>query len=132
MNGFLGPQGAMTFTLSPDWDVLILEDTDERIAWFKARLPRATYAKTATAAITALNANSYRVVFLDHDLDWMHAADNSIVKGTGKEVAAHLKKIGFTGIVVIHSKNEDGVRVMTRILPSAKVARFGEFDVTVG
>jgi len=130
--GSLAPQGAMTFTLSPDWDILVLEDTDERIAWFKERLPRATFAKTAVAAITALNANSYRVVFLDHDLDWMHAADNSIVKGTGKEVAAHLKKIGFTGIVVIHSKNEDGVKVMTRILPSAKVARFGEFDLTVG
>ena len=61
----------------------------------------------------------------------MHAADNSIVKGTGKVVAAHLKKMGFTGIVIIHSKNEDGVKVMSRILPTAKVARFGEFDLTV-
>ncbi len=89
-------------------------------------------AKTAAAAIAALSANSYGVVFLDHDLSWMHAADNSIVKGTGKEVAAHLKKINFAGIVVIHSKNEDGVKVMARILPGANVARFGEFEVEIG
>ncbi|MHB8216050.1 MAG: hypothetical protein ACYDDS_08215 [Candidatus Sulfotelmatobacter sp.] len=71
------------------------------------------------------------VVFLDHDVHWMHAADNAIVKGTGKEVAMHLSKTGFKGIVVIHSKNEDGARVMLKILPGAKVARFGEFEINL-
>jgi hypothetical protein len=59
----------------------------------------------------------------------MHAADNTIVRGTGKEVAFHLKKVGFPGIVVIHGKNENGVEVMRRILPTATIARFGEFEV---
>jgi hypothetical protein len=37
--------------------------------------------------------------------------------------------MSFKGIVVIHSKNEDGARVMLKILPRAKVARFGEFEI---
>jgi hypothetical protein len=49
----------------------------------------------------------------------------------GKEVALHLKKTGLKGIVVIHSKNEEGARVMLKILPRAKVARFGEFEITI-
>lgn len=120
----------MNFTVQPDWKVLVLEDAPERIVWFKERVPHAVYVATAHDAIQALTQQNFRVVFLDHDLHWMHAADNAIVNGTGKEVALHLKKTGFKGIVVIHSKNEDGARVMLKILPRAKVARFGEFEIT--
>ena len=118
------------YTVQPEWKVLVLEDAPERIAWFKDRVPQAVYVATAEDAIQALMSQDFRVVFLDHDLHWMHAADNAIVKGTGKEVAMHLSKTGFKGIVVIHSKNEDGARVMLKILPGAKVARFGEFEIT--
>ena len=111
---------------------LVLEDAPERIAWFRDRVPDAVYVTTAEDAIKALMSQEFRVVFLDHDLHGMHAAENAIVKGTGKEVAMHLKKTGFKGIVVIHSKNEDGARVMLKILPGAKVARFGEFEITAG
>jgi hypothetical protein len=107
----------------------VLEDAPERIVWFKERVPHAVYVMTAEDAIQALTQQDFRVIFLDHDLHWMHAADNAIVKGTGKEVAMHLKRTGFRGIVVIHSKNEDGARVMLKILPRAKVARFGEFEI---
>jgi len=124
--------GKMTFTVQPDWKVLVLEDAPERIVWFKERVPDAVYVATAHDAIQALTQQDFRVVFLDHDLHWMHAADHTIVKGTGKEVAMHLKKTGFKGIVVIHSKNEDGARVMLKILPGAKVARFGEFEINKG
>jgi dihydrofolate reductase len=40
-----------------------------------------------------------------------HANQRPIVQGTGKQVALHLKKTGFRGIVVIHSKNENGVEL---------------------
>jgi CheY-like chemotaxis protein len=119
------------FTVQPDWKVLVLEDAPERIVWFKERVPDAVYVATAADAIQALTQQDFRVIFLDHDLHWMHAADNAIVKGTGKEVAMHLKKTGFKGIVVIHSKNEDGARVMLKILSRAKVARFGEFEIRI-
>jgi DNA-binding NtrC family response regulator len=121
----------MTFTIDPTWDVLVMDDTDERLRWFKQRMPHCTTVKTADEAIEALKTNQFRVVFLDHDLHWMHA-DNTIVKGTGKEVALHLKKIGFTGIVVIHSKHEEAAAVMAKILPKAKVSPYGGFEVQVG
>lgn len=117
-----------TFTIQPGWSVLVLEDTEERIDWFRERIPHAVYVKTADAAIQALSSQMFRVIFLDHDLHWMHA-DNSLVKGTGKEVARHLKKIDFQGVIVIHSKHEEAAVVMKRILPQAKVARFGEFEI---
>ena len=59
-----------------------------------------------------------------------HAAHNDIVKGTGKEIAIALAKSKFEGIVVIHSKNEAGARVMAKFLPQAKLARFGDFEIT--
>ena len=119
-----------SYTVQPDWKVLVLEDAPERIVWFKERVPDAVYVATAADAIQALTQQDFRVIFLDHDLHWMHAADNAIVKGTGKEVALYLRKTDFKGIVVIHSKNEDGARAMLKILPGAKVARFGEFEIT--
>ena len=120
-----------TFTVQSDWLVLVLEDTAERIAWFRERLPQAVYCTTADAAIEALTSQTFRVVFLDNDLHWMHA-DNTIVKGTGKEVARYLAKTNFPGIVVIHSRHDDAVEVMRRILPRARVARFGEFEIRQG
>jgi hypothetical protein len=120
----------MKFTIAPTWDVLVMDDTDERLRWFRQRIPHAKCVKTADAAIAELSKNQYRVVFLDHDLHWMHA-DNTIVKGTGKEVALHLKKSGFSGIVVIHSKHEEAAAVMSRILPTAKVSPYGDFEIQV-
>jgi hypothetical protein len=40
-----------------------------------------------------------------------------------------LAKSNFEGIVVIHSKNEAGARVMAKHLPQAKLAPFGEFEI---
>jgi len=36
----------------------------------------------------------------------------------------------FEGIVVIHSKNEEGAAAMKKYLPNAKLARFGSFEIT--
>src|ERR1700733_1111940 len=119
-----------TFNVQSDWAVLVLEDTPERIAWFKQRLPQAVYCASADAAIAALKSQQFRAVFLDHDLHWMHA-DNTIVKGTGKEVALHLKKTSFPGVIVIHSKHDEAADVMQTLLPHAKRTRFDEFEIVV-
>ena len=84
------------FHIPTEWPVLVVEDTEDRISWFRQRLPQAVFAKNAEAAFRALDQQEFRVIFLDHDLHWMHA-DNSIFKGTGKEVARFLAKKDFRG-----------------------------------
>jgi hypothetical protein len=116
------------FHIPTDWPVLVVEDTENRISWFRQRVPQATFARTADEAFRALNQSEFKVLFLDHDLHWMHA-DNSIFKGTGKEVARFVAERGFHGIVVIHSKNEEGAAAMLKFLPNAKLARFGSFEI---
>jgi hypothetical protein len=89
----------------------VVEDTEDRISWFRQRLPKAVFAKTAEAAFRALDQQPFKVVFLDHDLHWM-PADNSIFKGTGKEVARFLAAREYQGIVIIHSRHEEGAEAM--------------------
>lgn len=117
------------FHIPPDWPVLVVEDTEDRISWFRKRMPKAVFAKNAEAALRALGQQEFKVVFLDHDLHWMHA-DNSIFKGTGKEVARFLAEKDFQGIVIIHSKHEEGAAVMHKYLSNARIAPFGSFEIT--
>jgi hypothetical protein len=116
------------FHIPTDWPVLVVEDTEDRISWFRKRLPKAVFAKNAEAAFRALAQKEFKVAFLDHDLHWMHA-DNSIFKGTGKEVARFMARRGFQGIVIIHSRHEEGAAVMKRFLPNARLAPFGSFEI---
>ena len=116
------------FHIAPDWPVLVVEDTEDRISWFRQRLPKAFFAKNAEAALGALSRREFKIVFLDHDLHWMHA-DSSIFKGTGKEVAHYMAEQRFQGIVVIHSRNVEGAAAMKKFLPSARLAPFGSFEI---
>jgi CheY-like chemotaxis protein len=117
------------FHIPSDWPVLVVEDTEDRISWFRQRMPNAVFAKNAEAALRTLEQQDFKVIFLDHDLHWMHA-DNSIFKGTGKEVARFITKNGFQGIVIIHSKHVEGAAAMKKYLSNARLAPFGSFDIT--
>ena len=108
-----------------------MEDTEDRISWFRQRLPKAVFAKNAELAFQALNRQQFKVIFLDHDLHWMHA-DNSIFKGTGKEVARFVAKQEFQGIVIIHSRHVEGANAMKKYLPNARLAPFGSFEIVSG
>jgi hypothetical protein len=116
------------FHIRTDWPVLVVEDTEDRISWFRQRMPKAVFAKNAEAALRALSEQEFKVAFLDHDLHWMHA-DNSIFKGTGKEVARFMAQQGFKGIVIIHSKHVEGAAIMKKFLPNARLAPFETFDI---
>jgi len=116
------------FHIRADWPVLVVEDTEDRISWFRQRMPNAVFAKNAEAALRALSQQEFKVAFLDHDLHWMHA-DNSIFKGTGKEVARFMAQQGFKGIVIIHSKHVEGAAAMKKYLSNARLAPFGSFDI---
>lgn len=110
------------------WSVLVVEDNDERIRWFRQQIPQAVFATTAREAITQLGLKTFNVIFLDHDLHWIHAADINR-KGSGQDVARFLSCLGYQGLVLIHSKNEQGVARMKDFLLYAKVAPFGTFEV---
>jgi CheY-like chemotaxis protein len=116
------------FHIPTDWPVLVVEDTEDRISWFRQRLPNAVFAKCAKDAFRALNQQEFKVIFLDHDLHWMHA-DNSVFKGTGKEVARFLAEKDFQGIVIIHSRHEEGAAAMKKYISNARLAPFGSFDI---
>lgn len=116
------------FHVPPEWPVLVLEDTEDRISWFRQRLPRAVFVKDAAAAFRALSEQEFKIAFLDHDLHWMHA-DSSIFKGTGKAVARFMAEQSFQGIVIIHSRNVEGAAAMKKFLPNARLAPFGSFEI---
>jgi CheY-like chemotaxis protein len=116
------------FHVRTDWPVLVVEDTEDRISWFRKRMPQAVFAKNAEAALQALSQHEFKVAFLDHDLHWMHA-DNSIFKGTGKEVARFMAQQGFNGIVIIHSRHGEGAAIIKKYLPNARLAPFGSFEI---
>ena len=42
------------FHIPTDWPVLVVEDTEDRISWFRKRMPKAVFAKNAEAAFRAV------------------------------------------------------------------------------
>jgi hypothetical protein len=134
MDRFAEPPTARSYAMSeqnhipPDWPVLVVEDTEDRISWFRRRMPKAVFAKNAEAAFRALEQQDFKVIFLHHDLHWMHA-DNSTFKGTGKEVARFIAKKNFQGIVIIHSKHEAGAGAIKKYLSNARLAPFGSSEI---
>lgn len=124
----------MVFTVPAHWRVFVLDDTQDRLMWFRSQLrgvARLRDAKTADRALEILSDEPFDLVFLDHDLSWLDAADVTRLHGNGKEVARYLARTGFAGRVVIHSKNEAGVALMREILPAATIARFDDFEIMV-
>jgi len=121
----------MTFKIPADCRVFVLDDTQDRLDWFRERLPAMRWAKTAKAALEILSTEQFDFVFLDHDLSFMDAGFPDRQHGNGKEVARYLAYSKFAGRVVIHSKNEDGVKAMAKILPGAEVARYEEFEIAM-
>jgi hypothetical protein len=118
-----------TFHVPEHWRVFVLDDTEDRLSWFRQRLHKMRYAKTAEAALQILSVETFDLIFLDHDLSWMDAGYPKRQHGNGKEIARYLARTKFSGRVVIHSKNEDGVKAMAKLLPAAAVERFGDFEI---
>jgi len=120
----------MTFRVPSHWRVFVLDDTEDRISWFRSNLPNVRFAKTCDEALEMLSAEKFDLIFLDHDLSWMDAGFPSRLHGNGKEVARYLARTRFAGKIVIHSRS-DQATAMAKILPQATIARFGEFDITL-
>jgi CheY-like chemotaxis protein len=96
--------------------VLVVENSPERIAWFRQRFSKAslTVATRAAAAQQALSKTTFHEVWLDFDLDGM---------GNGADVAfviARLPKRRRPARVVVHSANLAGALSSSLTLKAAK------------
>jgi CheY-like chemotaxis protein len=123
----------MVFEVPQHWRVFVLDDTQDRLLWFRQQLRGVAVlreAKTAAHAIEILSTEQFDLVFLDHDLSFMDAGFPDRLHGNGKEIARYLARTNFAGRIVIHSKNEDGVKVMAKTLPQATIARFDSFEIS--
>ena len=124
----------MVFQIPSLWRVFVMDDTEDRLFWFRRQLAGVAHlreAKTAERAIEILSTEQFDLVFLDHDLSWADAGFPDKQFGNGKEVARYLAITKFAGRVVIHSKNEVGVAAMKKVLPQAVIARFDSFEIEV-
>ena len=111
--------------------VLVLDDDPKRLEWFRDSAHKATghtpkCCTTVDDLVQELEENEFDVVFLDHDLCWQDAAYSERKHGNGKEAARYLAWMGFKGMVIIHSVNEDGAKAMKTYLRQARVAPFRE------
>jgi len=114
--------------------VLVLDDDPKRLEWFRESVREATghvptCCTTVEELIRELESDEFDAVFLDHDLCWQDAAYSERKHGNGKEAARYLAWMGFKGMVIIHSVNEDGAKAMKNCLPQARVAPFGTFEL---
>lgn len=119
----------MTFKIPDSWPAFVLEDTADRIAWFRQQIPHAVIATSCNEALDLLSTQEFKIVFLDHDLGFLDAAYPERLHGNGKEVARYLARTGFPGVVIIHSKHEAGANAMKVHLPQASLAPFGTFEI---
>lgn len=123
--------------LSPNIHCLVVEDNEVRHSWFQSVLPNFEIAPTPEAAIDAINQGDYDIVFLDHDCVplFMDPVDPEYLTKTFWTVAQHMRKIEYSGTVVIHSGNIYGAARMAALLretnPQVYVMPFGTFDVKV-
>jgi hypothetical protein len=117
-------------TIPGDWPVFVLEDNQERIAWFRKRVPQAIIVENASEAMVLLAQGDFKMAFLDHDLGDIDAAYPD--RFQGKEVAQYLACSNFSGIVVIHSLNTAGAKAMKAHLKDARIVPFGTFEIESG
>jgi len=92
--------------------VLLLEDSEQRHAWFKERFKDIDITDVPAEAIELLKKNSYDLICLDHDLEWSHyLTDCQCKESTGLAVAKWLGENPDNNPkakILIHSCNGPG------------------------
>lgn len=104
--------------------VLIVEDSIQRRGFFlsRNRIPGAFVSSDPQDAIDILTRfNFIDTVFLDYDLG---------LGVSSEAVARTIAQLPIQPKVYIHSANPFGRMVLSEILPNAKIAVYGEFEIT--
>lgn len=98
--------------------ILVVEDSETRIVWFRENLPHARVVLNPADAIAAIRQDRPETVFLDFDL----GLDNSL--GVAQLLAEEPPTL-----CVIHSANEAGAALLSSILPAAIVLPYASFKI---
>jgi DNA-binding LytR/AlgR family response regulator len=99
--------------------VLVVEDSETRISWFKERLPSALIASKPVDAVRALASGTPDTVFLDFDLG----------PGINSLGVASMLADAPPRLCIIHSANEDGARELAKLLPGALILPYASFEI---
>lgn len=105
--------------------VLLLEDSDMRIEWFRRRIPKLTVVKSVSEFIDYFKSKPLvDFIFFDHDLG---------KGGSGLDAAKWLRENFGSGNRwgLIHSWNRTGARAMQDIMPAVVAVPFGEFEIEI-
>ena len=99
--------------------ILFLDDDEERHREFLKHLGAAPVVvkpvKTVADAVSALDKETFELIFLDHDLDGRTMVESG--PGTGFEVAQHLMTTANKSAqVIVHTLNDKGARAMLDVL----------------
>ena len=102
-------------------NILILENSPKRIAWFREHFAGETLMITSSpdVAIELLTLTEFDRIYLDHDLlDWHLTCDATCDKTTGLAVAKFLaeSKASPESIITIHSLHRAGAERMRQAL----------------
>lgn len=106
--------------------VFILEDDDQRIAWFKevlSKVPDLAICKKAGPGLEMVESKKFDLIFLDHDLELDHytafaEGREPQMEMTGLFVAKNLgETVNKETPVIIHSMNTTGAESMHQALP---------------
>jgi hypothetical protein len=111
--------------LPKDAKVLLLEDAEMRINWFKSKVPGITVVTSVEDFIAYFETRPVvDFLFLDHDLG---------PGGSGYDAAQYMAdKFGSTNRWgLIHSWNRAGATRMQQILTAIPAVPFGEFDIEI-
>lgn len=116
----------MNVYVSSSERVLVVEDNEERISYFRKYLaPSTVILRNPQIAIDLLRAKEFEftILFLDHDLPL----------GNGVDVARELASMKFNGRVLVQSSNFFGARRIQAVLQTAGVkhilCEFGNFEI---
>ena len=124
-------------TIPADKSILIVEDNEERLKWFREKLAgmEFTICTTPEAALEVLSVYRFNIVFLDHDCvpRFVDPSEIDFESLTFWRVAQRLA-VNFDGNVIIHSGNPIGAKRMEKLLQDRSNARvtvapFGNFDI---
>ena len=94
----------------------MLEDSEERLTWFRSRFPSADMTASADEAIRLLETCPYDAVFLDHDLVALHYEGYSPIndENSGRKVTRWLASTDAqkSARFIVHSLNAPGAAAM--------------------